>query len=57
MIVKSGVPLVGAEKQRYLAWCGFPNAQDVIVDDRGRPTNIGDHEGDLRPTPILMPFF
>lgn len=57
VLKKNGRVLVGAEKQRYLAWRGYPNAQGVPVDDRGNPTNIGDQEGDLRPTPILMPFF
>ena len=54
-IVQNNVRLVGAHKQRYLAWRGFPDAQGAWVDDLGNPTNIGDREGDIRPTPILLP--
>ena len=54
---RSNNVLTGAEKQRYLAWRGFPNAQGVWVDDTGRAINIGDKSGDFRPTPILLPVF
>jgi hypothetical protein len=54
---KGTTVLTGAEKQRYLAWRGFPNAAGVWVDDSGRATAIGDKEGDFRPTPILLPVF
>jgi len=50
----NGVRLSGAEKQRYLAWRGFPNQSGVLVDDNNVPTNIGDNAGDLRPTPKLL---
>ena len=53
--VRGGQRLTGAEKQRYLAWRGFPDGLGVLVDDRGVPTNIGSREGDLRPTPVLLP--
>ena len=52
----AGVRVLGAEKQRYLAWRGFPNRAGVLVDDNNLPTNIGDNAGDIRPTPILMPW-
>ena len=42
--------------QRFLAWRGFPNASGVWVDDFGNPTAIGDNEGDMRPSPILLPW-
>ena len=48
--------LTGAQKQRYLAWRGFPDNNGVWSDDFGNPTNIGKAEGDIRPTPILLPF-
>lgn len=47
--------LTGRQKQRYLAWRGYPNAQGVRVDDFGRPTAIANNEGDIRPSPILLP--
>ena len=58
----SGVPLAGAQKRQLLGWRGFPNAQNEWVDDSGHPTNVlgtatnpGGSEGDIRPSPILMP--
>jgi len=58
----AGVPLSGAQKRQLLGWKGFPNAQGVWVDDIGQPTNIlgtptnpGGNEGDIRPSPTLMP--
>jgi hypothetical protein len=54
-ILKGGLPLSGNEKKRYLAWRGFPNAAGTLVDDQGNPTNIGDAEGDIRPSPTLLP--
>jgi hypothetical protein len=47
-VVRNGQRLVGAEKQRYLAWRGYENAIGV-------PTGIGENEGDIRPAPILLP--
>lgn len=54
-IVKDGIPLSGAEKQRYLAWRGFANEQGTLVDDSGVEIVIGDEEGDIRPAPLLFP--
>ena len=46
---------IAAQKQQLLAWRGFPNASGVPVDDNGIATNIGKHEGDIRPSPVLLP--
>jgi hypothetical protein len=56
LLYRNNVLLAGAEKQRFLAWRGWPNAQSVLVDDFGRPTNVG-QEGDIRPSPVLLPLF
>ena len=32
-------------------------ASGMLADDAGRPTNIGNNAGDIRPTPILLPLF
>jgi hypothetical protein len=58
IVLRSGTTvLTGAQKQRYLAWRGFPDAQGVWRDDFGKATNIRDSAGDFRPTPILLPAF
>jgi hypothetical protein len=57
VLFSNGVPLAGAQKQRFLAWRGYRNAQGVYVDDFGAPTNIVGNEGDMRPTPALLPIF
>jgi hypothetical protein len=46
-----------AEKKALLAWRGFanPNNPNTRVDDYGAPLAIGNNEGDIRPSPILMP--
>ncbi|MGE0142036.1 MAG: hypothetical protein AB7I19_02680 [Planctomycetota bacterium] len=55
-VVQNGARLTGAQKQRYLAWRGyFDAARATYVDDAGLPTNIGRNEGDIRPSPILIP--
>jgi hypothetical protein len=58
----SGPPLTGNQKRQLLGWKGFPNAQGVWVADDGEETlilgtqdNPGGSEGDIRPSPILMP--
>ncbi|MCB9886810.1 MAG: hypothetical protein H6838_15060 [Planctomycetes bacterium] len=55
VVIQNGLPLSGTAKQQMLAWRGFPNASGTYVDDNGTPTNIGDDEGDIRPTPTLLP--
>ncbi|MBL9080012.1 MAG: hypothetical protein JNL08_21145 [Planctomycetes bacterium] len=54
-VVRGGVPLLGAEKQRYLGWRGFPDEQGVLVDDFGVPTGTVGGQGDIRPDPVLLP--
>ena len=51
----STAPITGAGKQQLLAWRGFPNNGGTFVDDAGNPTNIGANEGDIRPSPTLLP--
>ncbi|MBL8748463.1 MAG: hypothetical protein JNK78_04835, partial [Planctomycetes bacterium] len=48
-------PVSGLEKQKALAWRGFQDPTGAFVADNGVPTNIGKDEGDIRPSPILMP--
>lgn len=66
IIVRRGTDiLTGTEKQRYIAWRGFPNASGQFVDDNNQLINLKaaweggttgvDGEGDIRPSPILMP--
>ncbi|MCA8957332.1 MAG: hypothetical protein KDC87_14755 [Planctomycetes bacterium] len=49
--------LSGAEKERYLAWRGhIDSSGQGYPDDPTKPAlNIGSAEGDMRPSPILMP--
>jgi len=56
-VFRGGVPQTGLDKQRLLAWRGYPNQFGQSVDDNGTvfPTPIGDNEGDIRPSPILLP--
>lgn len=51
----STVDLLGDSKRQLLGWRGFPDATGTYVDDFGNPTNIGSNEGDIRPSPIVMP--
>ncbi|MBL8729189.1 MAG: hypothetical protein JNM25_12200 [Planctomycetes bacterium] len=51
----SVVAMTPAEKQALLAWRGFPNAAGQFVDDFNNPTGITDNEGDIRPSPVLLP--
>lgn len=45
----------GADKMRFLAWRGTMDPNGVPRDDEGVEVIIGKEEGDIRPTPILMP--
>ncbi len=56
-VFRNGVALSGSEKRRYLAWRGYENAQGVRVDDTGLVINIQGNEGDIRPSPFLLPLF
>ena len=55
IIAKEGVTQTGQSKKDLIAWRGFPNASGVMVDDFNVATNIGANEGDIRPTPTLLP--
>ncbi len=54
-IVQNGVPLQGAEKQRYLGWEGWEGPAGVRVDDNGTPIGLSGGTGDMRPAPVLQP--
>lgn len=56
-VMQNGAVVSGATKQRYLAWRGWPNAAGTLVDDFGQATAIGGAEGDVRPSPVLLPLF
>jgi hypothetical protein len=51
----STIDINGVGKRHLLAWRGFPNASGTFVDDLNVPTNIGNNEGDIRPSPTLLP--
>ncbi|MFK7742674.1 MAG: Ig-like domain-containing protein [Planctomycetota bacterium] len=50
-----GDAYLGAAKRQLIGWRGFPNPNGQFVDDSGNETNIGNEEGDIRPSPTLMP--
>jgi hypothetical protein len=52
---RGGALARGIDKERLLAWRGFPNNLGVGVGDNGTTITIGDNEGDIRPSPILLP--
>ncbi|MFY9343875.1 MAG: hypothetical protein WAT39_15400 [Planctomycetota bacterium] len=54
-VYRAGVLQQGAGKRDLLAWRGFPNLVGQGVDDAGNVINIGDNEGDIRPSPTLLP--
>jgi hypothetical protein len=54
-IVHNGLPLQGADKQRFLGWRGFPDDAGNLVDDFGNLTNTIGGQGDMRPDPVLLP--
>ena len=45
----------GTRKMELLAWRGMPDENGTLRDDAGQVINIGDDEGDMRPTPFLAP--
>ncbi|MCA8971595.1 MAG: hypothetical protein KDC95_17515 [Planctomycetes bacterium] len=53
-LVRNNQVLTGSEKQRFLAWKGWKNAQGIRVDDAGKPIPAS-NGGDFRPQPILLP--
>jgi hypothetical protein len=56
LLLQDGNLLLGAPKQRFLAWRGFQDQNGVFVDDSGTPTSIGRNVGDIRPAPVLLPW-
>ncbi len=54
-MIKNGITTTGTEKKSLLAWRGFPDLNGTFVDDNGTATNIGANEGDIRPSPVLLP--
>src|SRR6185436_10043243 len=54
-LVRNGTVLSGAQKQRFLAWRGWPDTSGTLIDDFGVPTLVGNGAGDMRPSPILVP--
>ncbi len=52
---RASVQQTGAIKRNLIAWRGFPNSLGQGVDDLGVVVTIGDNEGDIRPSPILLP--
>ncbi|MBK8976500.1 MAG: hypothetical protein IPM29_11335 [Planctomycetes bacterium] len=44
-----------ARKKQLLAWRGWPNETGQYTDDTGAVLNIGNNEGDIRPSPIMLP--
>lgn len=55
VLKQAGVTVNGATKQALLAWRGFPDQIGQGRDDDGDAINIGDNEGDIRPSPVLLP--
>lgn len=49
------VKLEGAQKMRFLAWRGIKDSNGIPRDDAGAEVTIGKDEGDMRPSPMLMP--
>jgi hypothetical protein len=54
-VIRAGAELTGAQKRLMLAWRGFPNSLGQGLDDAGNVITIGDAEGDIRPSPTLLP--
>lgn len=44
-----------ADKMRYLGWRGFPDGNGNFRDDSGALVNMDEGDGDIRPSPVLMP--
>ncbi len=59
LFFQDGVLTSGTTKERLIGWRGFPNAIGQGVADNNLPVAAysvsADHEGDIRPAPILLP--
>lgn len=54
-ILRNGLPLFGAEKQRFLGWSGFRADDGSRRDDFGTLITALGGQGDIRPAPLLLP--
>ena len=59
-VLQNGIEVSGAAKQAVLAWRGISDQFGIGREDDGDPVTlngnpIGDNEGDIRPSPILLP--
>ncbi len=52
----NGQRLTGVAKAQALGWRGFPDANGTLVDDFGLPTMQPHGGGEMRPSPILLPW-
>lgn len=53
-----GAAMTGPEKEKYLGWRGFINEQGIGKDDDDETVSLphNNHgEGDIRPSPVLLP--
>ena len=50
VVLRSGVAVTGTAKTNLLAWRGYQGR-----DDAGTVVTINDNEGDIRPSPVLLP--
>jgi len=59
LFYQDGVLTSGTVKERLIGWRGFPNAIGQGVGDNAATVTAyaasADHEGDIRPAPILLP--
>ncbi|MHC4898092.1 MAG: Ig-like domain-containing domain [Planctomycetota bacterium] len=51
----SGERVTDQNKMALLAWRGIPDENGILRDDNGVIVDIGDNDGDMRPSPVLMP--
>jgi hypothetical protein len=52
---RNNVPATAAEKEALLYWRGYPDALGRGLNDAGVVIPAGDFEGDIRPSPVLLP--
>ena len=55
-ILERGQVLTGVAKAEALGWRGYPDAQGQLVDDFGLPTDGRNGTGEMRPSPVLLPY-
>ncbi len=52
---QNNMDLPAARKVELLAWRGWPDETGQRTDDLGNPIDLGNEDGDIRPSPILLP--